>query len=153
MRRKDREIQDFDAIVDILQRADTIRLGLHGEAYPYVVPLSFGMQAEHGRITLYVHGAAEGLKHDLLAKNANVCVEADILHRYVELPGSAGAAYESVIGFGKAQRVTGKEAAKGLALLMAHCGFAGKEWDNSLESITAVYRIELESFTGKRCTF
>lgn len=42
MRRSDREITDFNEIVDVLRRADTIRLGLHDDPYPYVVPLSFG---------------------------------------------------------------------------------------------------------------
>ena len=43
MRRKDREVTDKDAILDILLRCDTIRLGLAGADGPYVVPLSFGL--------------------------------------------------------------------------------------------------------------
>ena len=62
MRIKDREITDLTKITDTLRRADTIRLGLYNGPYPYVVPLSFGFEADNGNITLYFHGAKEGLK-------------------------------------------------------------------------------------------
>jgi nitroimidazol reductase NimA-like FMN-containing flavoprotein (pyridoxamine 5'-phosphate oxidase superfamily) len=151
MRRSDREITDYNEIIDILRRADTIRLGLHDEPYPYVVPLSFGFEESDGVIKIYFHGAKEGLKHDLIAKNPHVCAETDILHRYAESsPGSITAEYESFIGFGTAELVTGDEAVKGLDLLLAHCGYAGYEYDRAALNFTAVYRIILDSFTGKR---
>lgn len=151
MRRNDREITDLDEIIDVLRRADTIRLGLHDEPYPYVVPLSFGFEASDGKITLYFHGAAAGLKHDLIAQNPHVCVESDILHRYAEVPPSnVTAEYESFIGFGKAERVAGDEAVKGLDFLLTHCGYDGFEYNADALDITAVYRITLDSFTGKR---
>ena len=34
MRRTDREVTGFAEIMGILRRADTIRLGMHGEPYP-----------------------------------------------------------------------------------------------------------------------
>ena len=146
MRRKDREVTGFTDITDILRRADTIRLGLHNEPYPYIVPLSFGFEDVEGKITIYFHGAMEGLKHDLIAKNNNVCVEADIFHRYADV----STVYESVIAFGKAERVMGGEAARGVDLLLEHCGYAGYEYDRKELDITWVYKIELESFSGKR---
>ena len=87
MRRSDREVTSFDEIVDILRQANTMRLGLHDAPCPYVVPLSFGFEAAGGRITLYFHGAMEGLKHELIARDPHVCVEADIFHGYAETPG------------------------------------------------------------------
>ena len=149
MRRTDREITSFDEITGILRRADTIRLGLHGDPYPYVVPLSFAMEAGEGTIALYFHGAKDGLKHGLLAKNPLVCVEADVFHGYAETPGGVTTRYESVIGFGKAARVYGDEAARGLDLLLARCGYGGYAYDTAALEATAVYRIALESFTGK----
>jgi nitroimidazol reductase NimA-like FMN-containing flavoprotein (pyridoxamine 5'-phosphate oxidase superfamily) len=150
MRRSDREVTDYTEIVDILHRADTIRLGLHDTPYPYVVPLSFGFEGSNGKITLYFHGAKEGLKHRLIANNPQVCVETDIFHRYAEVPGSVTTEYESFIGFGRVERVTGDEAVKGLDLLLAHCGYEGFVYDRAALDITAVYRITLDSFTGKR---
>ncbi|MCL1951747.1 MAG: pyridoxamine 5'-phosphate oxidase family protein [Oscillospiraceae bacterium] len=150
MRRTDREVTGFDEIIDILRRADTIRLGLHDAPYPYVVPLSFGLEAGDGRITLYFHGAAEGLKHELLARDPHVCVEADIFHRYAERPGSVTTAYESFVGFGTCARVHGEEAARGIDLLLEHCGFAGYGCAPAELERTRVYKIALERFTGKR---
>jgi nitroimidazol reductase NimA-like FMN-containing flavoprotein (pyridoxamine 5'-phosphate oxidase superfamily) len=151
MRRTDREVTDFNEIVNILRRADTLRLALNGEPYPYVVPLSYGFEAIDGKITLYIHGAKEGFKHELIKANPNVCVEADILHRYAMTGGvMVTAAYESFIGFGKAELATGDEAAKGLDLLLTHCGYDGLKYDKAVLNVTAVYRIRLEAFTGKR---
>ena len=150
MRRKDREVTDFTEITDILRRADTMRLGLHCEPYPYVVPLSFGFEARDGKITLYFHGAADGLKHDLIQKNPFVCVESDVLHRYMTVGKNITAEYESFIGFGKAGRVTGDEAVKGIDLLLSHCGYDGFEYDRAALEVTWVYKVELDSFTGER---
>ena len=115
-----------------------------------MVPLSFAFEAGEGKITLYFHGAKEGLKHELLAKNPLVCVEADIFHGYAETPGGITTQYESFISFGKAIRVRGDAAAKGLDLLLARCGREGYAYGTAALEGTAVYRIELESFTGKR---
>jgi nitroimidazol reductase NimA-like FMN-containing flavoprotein (pyridoxamine 5'-phosphate oxidase superfamily) len=150
MRRNDREITDFAKITDILRRADTMRLGLHNEPYPYIVPLSFGFEACEGKITLYFHGATEGLKHVLIQKNPLVCVEFDILHKYMAVGNNLTAEYESFVGFGKTERASGDEAVKGIDLLLAHCGYDGFEYDRESLDVTWVYKIELDSFTGKR---
>ena len=150
MRRTDREVTDFHEIADILRRCDTIRLGMNGDPYPYVVPLSFGFEAADGKISVYFHGAKEGHKHDLIDRDNRVCVEASICHRFVTVPGSATVEYESFIGFGRAVVVDGEEAVKGLDLMLEHCGFEGLAYDRALLAKTAVYKIELASFTGKR---
>jgi len=151
MRRTDREIKDPTEIVDILCRANTIRLALHDEPYPYVVPLSFGFEKTTGQITLYIHGAKEGHKHTLLARNNHVCVEAGIFHHYAETAnGGLTVVYESVIGFGKAAIVEGNEAARGLDLICTHCGFHGHVYDHAALAHTRIYKITLSSITGKR---
>jgi len=150
MRRADREVTDFSEIIDILRRADTIRLGLHDDPYPYVVPLSFGFETEDRRLALYFHGATEGLKHELLARNPHVCVEADIFHGYAETPLSITTMYESFIGFGTCVRVSGEEAVHGMDLLLERCGYAGYAYDLAELKRTGVYKITLERFTGKR---
>lgn len=159
MRNSDREITDFTEILDVLRRADTIRLGLNGDPYPYVVPLSFGFEAPGGcadscPLAVYVHGAAEGLKHDLIARDNRVCVEAGIFHRYVSYGEGDGASvtteYESVIGFGTAAAVTGAEAEKGMELMLEHCGYPGFKYNKELLGVTRIYKFSLTSVTGKR---
>ena len=65
MRRKDREITEFEEIIDVMERCGVCRLALHDEEYPYIVPLNFGMQVEEGQIVLYFHGAEEGKRRVL----------------------------------------------------------------------------------------
>jgi nitroimidazol reductase NimA-like FMN-containing flavoprotein (pyridoxamine 5'-phosphate oxidase superfamily) len=123
---------------------------LHDGSFPYVVPLSFGLEVVDGNVELYFHGAKEGLKHELIAKNPLVCVEAGIFYRYVEVPGSVTTEFESVIGFGKAALVSGSEAVWGLDLLLSHCGFEGFVYDRGVLDSLSVYRIVLDRVTGKR---
>ncbi len=52
MRKSDREIKEIEAILDVLDRCDTIRLGLFGEEYPHVVPLSFGYAYGEGKVKI-----------------------------------------------------------------------------------------------------
>ncbi|HPE16007.1 MAG TPA: pyridoxamine 5'-phosphate oxidase family protein [Oscillospiraceae bacterium] len=150
MRKKEREIRDFADIVDVLRRCDTVRMGICGGEYPYVVPLSFGYEVADGKLVLYVHGAGEGKKHDLLARSNRVCVEADLCHRFVDTGVSVTAEYESVIGYGTAEKAAGADAEKGIALLLEHCGFAGHPCSPEAFPNLTVYRIALESVTGKR---
>jgi len=150
VRRSDREIKNRDEILDVLQRADTIRLGINGDPFPYVVPLSFGLEDCGGEIHLYIHGAKEGFKHTLLDQNNRVCVDASIFHEYIETETGLSAKYESVIGFGTAEVVVGEEAVKGLDLICSHCGYDGYEYDVSGLEFMRIYRITLSAVTGKR---
>lgn len=150
MRRSDREITHFDEIIDVLDACQTIRLGLHDEKYPYVVPLSFGWEVTGGRLYIYFHCAKEGKKADLIAENNAVCFECDILNRYVKTEKSVTADYLSVIGFGYAERVTGDDAEHGIKLLLSHCGEEGSAKDCVLSDLVAVYKITVEEITGKK---
>jgi len=150
MRRSDREITNRDEIIDVLKRSNTIRLGIHNEPFPYIVPLSFGFEDCDGEINIYFHGAKEGLKHTLLDQNKHVCIEADIFHRYAETKTGLTTEYESVIGFGIAEVVHGDEAIKGMDLVCSHCGYHGYKYDTRALNFMRIYRIKLSSITGKR---
>ena len=150
MRRIDLEITDFSEIVSILHRTDTIRLGLHNEPYPYVIPMSFGFEVVGENINIYIHGAKEGLRYNLIQNNPLVCVEADIFHGYAEIPGGATAEYESFIGYGNLVRLNEDDIVKGLNLLLLHCGYDGLMFNRSALDSIHVYKIELDSFSGKR---
>jgi nitroimidazol reductase NimA-like FMN-containing flavoprotein (pyridoxamine 5'-phosphate oxidase superfamily) len=150
MRRKDREVTDFNEIADILRRSPVVHLGLSDEPFPYVVPLSFGTEIADGKISIIIHGARLGRKIDLLKKNPRVSVEAEIFHRYMPTDGSMTALYESVIGEGTAGFLTDSAAVDGLKRILAHCGYEGYAFDPAVINHTAVIKITLESFSGKK---
>jgi len=150
MRKAEREIKDFEQIIDLLGRCDTIRIGIADEEAPYVVPVSFGYENCGGTIAVYFHGATEGRKSELMKRHPRVCVEADLCHGFVENgSGAVTCDYESVIGYGNAERVYGAEAERGIRLLLEHCGFPGHECTQAVLDITAVYRVLLDEPTGK----
>lgn len=108
MRRKDREITDINLIYDILRRCDTITLGMNGGIAPYVIPMTFACSLENGRITVYFHSARGGRKWEILNQDPNVCVEAHLYYKTVQVGSGITAKYESVIGTGIAEKVEDK---------------------------------------------
>ena len=151
MRKADREIKDFEEIKELLDECQTIRLAMHDEPYPYIVPLSYGWEERDGKLFVYFHCAKEGKKLDLITKNGNVCFEADCLEGYKSTGHGVTADYRSLIAFGKAERVYGEELVRGLELLLAHChveGYSAREC--AAMGITAVVRITVDGITGKR---
>ena len=152
MRRKDRQINDINEIFGILTRCDTVRIGFHGESFPYIVPVSFGAEMDKGKPVVYFHCARQGMKLDLLKANAHVCVEGDIFIKTETTDHGITTRYESVIGFGKCVLVDEKEEIlHGLKLLTEHYGYH----DYSLERCRGlehlfVGKIVIDEITGKR---
>lgn len=68
MRRSDREIRDFDEILEVMKKCDVCRIAMQGDEYPYVIPLNFGMAVDGQQVVLYFHGAQTGMKYELLSK-------------------------------------------------------------------------------------
>lgn len=153
MRRKDREVTGLDEIMQILDQCKVCRLGLSDQGAPYIVPMNFGAELEDGHICIYFHGAKEGRKLDIIRKNPQACVEFDCGHKLLEgeIACAHSFAYESVVGFGKAEILESHEAkAQGLAAIHRH--MTGKVFAYTPEQtdIVAVLRVELEEVTGKR---
>ena len=151
MRRKDREVLDNEEILNILIRSNTIHVAMYGDKFPYVVPVSFGMEESDGKPVIYFHCAKEGLKTEYLKKNADVCVEADTFFRVQKTEHGITTRYESVIGFGKCEEVTSEEEIiKGLKLILEH--YDNENYDVEIckgVSNLKMYRITLEEITGK----
>lgn len=151
MRKSEREVKDFNSIIKILDKCQTVRIGLFDNEYPYVVPLSFGWEVKDGKLLIYFHCAKEGKKVDLLLKNNNVCIEADNLNGYRKTEHSVTADYESVIAYGKAEEVFDEDAVHGIKLLLEHCGINGYSPEQCvMTKIVAVYRINVEKITAKK---
>ena len=78
MRRKDREVTDFESILAIIDECDIIRIGLADGDFPYIVPLNFAYTVHGRQIDFYVHGAMAGRKYGLMKGNGKCSFEMDI---------------------------------------------------------------------------
>jgi nitroimidazol reductase NimA-like FMN-containing flavoprotein (pyridoxamine 5'-phosphate oxidase superfamily) len=155
MRRSDREITDVEDKLGILRRYKVLRLALSEQNQPYIVPLNFGFDYRDGILTLYMHGAREGKKVDILNRNKQVCFEIDGEHALIpgREPAQYSYAYESIIGFGTAE-ILEKEDEKtyGLNVLMKHQTGEDREYVYPPEQLrnTLVFRVRVSSFTAKK---
>lgn len=155
MRRSDREITDIEEKLGIIRRCKVLRLGLAEQNQPYIVPMNFGFDYKDGLLTLYLHGATEGKKRDILNRNRQVCFEMDGEHSLItgKNPSDYSFAYESIIGFGVGEILEkGDEKTHGLNALMKHQTGEDREYtypEGQLRGV-AVFRIRVSSFTGKR---
>ena len=152
VRRKDREVLNREEITDILSRCSTLRIGIQGEDYPYVVPVSFGLDTEGGKPAVYFHSAKQGMKISMLQQSRKLCVEGDIFMGIEKTAHGITARYESVIGFGTGGFVDApEEVLKGLGLILEHYGYSDYPLDGcmGLEHVL-IGKIVLETLTGKR---
>ena len=121
MRRKDREVVDFKRMKEIAERCDCLRLGLKDEDGVYIVPLSFGMAEEDGKLFFYFHSAPEGNKINLIREQSNVSFEMDCGHQLTaggETACTFGYKYQSIMGKGNVSLVADyDEKIRGLQLL------------------------------------
>ena len=153
MRRSDREIRNFDEILEVMKKCDVCRIAMQGGEYPYLIPLNFGMAVEGEQVTLYFHGAQTGMKYELLSKNNKVCFEMDCGHvLYTDMEkGYCTMCYESVIGFGVVEDVPEEEKKAALDILMEHYPApAGFRYSEAAVPRTRVLKLTVESMTGKR---
>ena len=152
MRRKEREVTEFKEIADILSKCPTIRLGIQGKEFPYVVPLSFCHEIVDGKVVIWGHSAKQGLKTALLAENNAVCVEADDFYCIEKTDMGITTRYESIIGFGYYQAVeTEKEKIRAFELMTKRYGYGDYPVGRCRGLAAAnVFKIVLESITGKR---
>ena len=151
MRRSDREIKDFNEIVEVMEKCDVCRIALNNDGYPYIVPLNFGMTVEDGVITLYFHSALEGTKLDLIRKDNRATFEMDCEHKLVtdEKKGSCTMNYKSVIGRGVIEFVPDDEKFSALKILMAHYHKEVFPFNEKVVPRTAVFKLAVSEMTGK----
>ena len=152
MRRSDREIKDINEIIEILNNTNVLHLGINNEIYPYIVPLSFGIDYFDNKITLYVHSAQNGLKLDLIKKNNNVSFESEEFIKTEPIKHGITTRYKSVIGFGKAYILENDlDKKKGLDLIVKHYGYLDFNLDkcNNFEYVTVI-KIEVEEIYAKK---
>lgn len=150
MRRQDKEISSRQEIDEIIRSALVCRIAFADDNEPYLVPVSFGYDGE----ALYIHTAKTGRKLEFIQANNRVCFE---FEANVSIQTNDRDAckwtfeFESVIGYGAISELTASEdKAHGLNQIMLH--YSDREWeiDAVATATTRVWRIEIESVTGKR---
>lgn len=153
MRRTDREITDFDKMLEIMRDCDCCRLGLLDGNEVYIVPMNFGVRAENGHAALYFHSACEGRKLDCLRNRPHIGFEMDTKHMLVEHETPCGYSfrYQSIIGSGTVSLIEGAaEKTAGLRCIMAH--YSGREdWDFPQEALAhvSVLRLDITEWSCK----
>lgn len=152
MRRRDREIKEFDEIVKIIKKCDSLVLGLNDEGYPYLVPLNFGMDIEDGQLYLYFHCAKEGKKLDLIQKDNRATFEMDCNHNFIlyEERMSCTMGYESVIGQGTIEIVAEDKKYDALKILMRQYHAEDFQFNTDMIKVTTLLQLKVEKLTGKR---
>jgi len=157
VRRTDREIKDWQEILEILKKCDVMRLGINNLEYPYIVPMNFGIEVDGNDLKLWFHCAPEGLKLDLIKNNFKAGFEADCSHKII--PGEKACnysmEYESVIGFGNIYICEDNiNKSRGLKAIMRHYE-PEKEFSFSETELAAVcvLRLDILKITGKKRIF
>ena len=116
MRRKDREITDFQKMLNILKQCDILRLGLADGNFPYIVPVNFAYTVENQQVKFYIHGAMSGRKYQLMQKQKQCSFELDLPLKIACLPETKSITmyYRSIMGTAKIRFLSDSE--KQLAL-------------------------------------
>ena len=153
MRRKDRQITDLEAIRAILDKAKVLHLAMIDGARPYVVPMNYGYVLAAGRLTLYLHGAKEGRKLDVLQQNDRVAfvLETDVSPvSGGDIPCKYGEAYASVMGEGTAVLLDDPvQKIEALQILMKTQTGREFAFTPAMAESVAVIRVNVDSFTAK----
>jgi nitroimidazol reductase NimA-like FMN-containing flavoprotein (pyridoxamine 5'-phosphate oxidase superfamily) len=153
MRRKDREVTGISDILSILDDCEVIRVGMCTDDMAYIVPMNFVYETSDEKMFIYLHGATEGRKMDMISKNRNVCFEADCPYSLIKSENACrwSNSFRSVMGEGTIEIVNNKNEKKhALDILMERYGFAGRpDYGPDEFERVAVFRISVSSVTGK----
>lgn len=150
MRRSKCEIGSRAAIDQIINSCTVCRVGLAKDNVPYIVPLSFGYDGS----AIYFHTAGEGMKVDFINAGNKVCFEFELgvnLLAEGETPCDWGFSYQSVVGHGAVEELTGNDdKVMGLNLILQQ--YVKGVWPMAPVHVanTRVWRINIESITGKQ---
>ena len=114
--------------------------------------MNFGYVDDGEKLVIYFHGAPEGKKLDLIAKDPHAAFSMSCAHDLVpgKFPCATTFKYESVCGRGIIHMVEGEEKMQALSIIMAQYD---KEKTHTFQEkhahAVAIFRMDVESFTGK----
>lgn len=152
MTRRERCVTDMNEILRILDTAKVLHLGLCVDNEPYVVPMNYGYVMENEKLTVYLHGARNGKKLDMMRANPNVFFElcCDITPFEGDVACRYGNTYSSVMGRGRATIVENMEE-KRAALTILMKTQTGKDFsfEDRMAEVVSVIRIDVDEYTAK----
>ncbi len=153
MRRKDREVTDFNTIVSIIDECNVLRIGLADDDYPYIVPLNFGYRVEGEQIYFYIHGAMAGRKYELMNKLKKCSCEMDVPLKIECMPErkSVTMKYKSVMGKANIKFLYGEERVLAMDkyIMGRYENTKNFEYNKNMLNITCVAELRVTEFTGK----
>lgn len=151
MRRNDRAVTDPSEITQIMSRCEVLHLAIAAQPAPYLLPVNFGMEPDG--MTLYVHGAMEGTKYNLLGQNNQVGFEMECTNGLVldEAGHSCTMNYESVMGWGVVCELTDRtEKLHALDRIMEHYHAESFPYSAAVAERTRILCLKIRERTGKR---
>ena len=152
MTRRERQITDPQKILQILDTAKVLHLGLAVNNEPYVVPMNYGYTMEEGTLAVYLHCSHRGKKLDMLRENPNVFfeMECDLAPFEGDVACRYGIAYSSLMGRGKAEIVEDvQEKKKALSLLMKTQTGKDFSFEDKMTTMVAIVKIDVSEYTAK----
>ena len=153
MTRRELEVTDQTEIIKILDQCRVLHLGLVDDGQPYIIPMNYGYTMENEKLTLYVHGATEGYKLDVIRKNPAACfeMECDVAPFEGKVACQYGMCYSSIFGKGTVEIIDNVEEKKqAMTLLMKTQTGKDFTFDDRMVSIVSVIKIHVSEYTAKR---
>lgn len=152
MRRKDREVNDFNVIKEIIAECEVIRIGLADGDYPYIVPLNFGYEIDGEQIYFYIHGAMVGRKYELMKERGVCSFEMDCAHvlDLVHEDKDVTMRYKSLMGKADIEYLEGEEKQKAIDVLMGRDERTRDfEYNKDVVARTLIAKLTVTEYTGK----
>ena len=150
--RREREVTDPAKILEILDKGMIAHVGMVDGDEPYVVPMNYGYTMDNGKLSIYLHGAKQGRKLDIIRTNPKVffSIECDVKPFDGDIACRYGISYASVMGSGTAEILEDPaEKAAGLSVLMKTQTGKDFTFDDRMVSIVSVIKIDAEWYTAK----
>jgi nitroimidazol reductase NimA-like FMN-containing flavoprotein (pyridoxamine 5'-phosphate oxidase superfamily) len=150
--RRELQITDINEIKRILDKGTILHLGLVDGDEPYVVPMNYGYTLDEGKLTLYIHGATEGRKLDIMRVNPKIffSIESDISPFEGRTACQYGTSYYSVMGKGTATILDKPEdKINGLSLFMKTQTGIDFEFNERLVSAVSVIKLDITEYAAK----
>ncbi len=153
MRRKDREVTDFNEIIKIIDECEVLRLGLADGDFPYIVPVNFSYRVQGENIEFYIHGALAGRKYELLQKSPLCSFEMDIPMGmdFLYEKKDVTMRYKCVMGKAEAEFLEGEEKQRALDEIIMARYEETKNFDYNKTAVvrTAVIKLKVTEVTAK----
>lgn len=156
MRRKDREVTDFETIRQIIDSCEVLHIGLadpEDPLYPYIVPLNFGYTAnDQNEVRFYIHGARAGRKFELMQKvgHCSFQMECDAVIEPIPQAKNVTTRYKSLMGKADLTLLEGDAAVHALEVLMSRREDTRNfEWNRIAVPHTAVWELKVTELTAK----